>query len=90
MDMQNVNPLLLTSGIRNVLYRGDSGYLGFVSRLSIDSFQLGSPLLWHCRVYYSLFTIYKVAQLEELRGTEARHSVIYGILLCLSPLFKID
>lgn len=71
------------------LYRGYSGYLGFVSRLSIGLFPVRQSALWHCRVYYSFFLIYKVAQLEKLRGLKTWLILLYGILLCLSPLLKL-
>ncbi|HFW4580305.1 TPA: hypothetical protein ACIBQ9_004231, partial [Salmonella enterica subsp. enterica serovar Reading] len=35
------------------------------------------------------FLIYKVAQLEKLRGLKTWLILLYGILLCLSPLLKL-
>lgn len=37
----------------------------------------------------SFFLIYKVAQLEKLRGLKTWLILLYGILLCLSPLLKL-
>ncbi len=42
-----------------------------------------------CRASFRFFLIYKVAQLENLRGFKARLILLYGILLCLSPLLKL-
>ncbi len=83
--MSKRQPLLL--GIWNLcLYRGYSGYLGFVSRLSIGLFPVRQSALW--RVVF--FLIYKeVAQLEKVRGLKTQLILLYGILLCLSPLLKL-
>ena len=52
-------------------------------------FQLGSPLYGIVSCLIPFFLIYKVAQLEKLRGFKAWLMLLYGILLCLSPLLKL-
>lgn len=52
-------------------------------------FQLGSPLYGIVSCLIPFFLIYKVAQLEKLRGLKTWLILLYGILLCLSPLLKL-
>ncbi|MVS46110.1 transporter, partial [Salmonella enterica subsp. enterica serovar Bovismorbificans] len=40
-----------------------------------------------CIIHFCL--IYKVTQLEKLRGLKTWLILLYGILLCLSPLLKL-
>ena len=48
-----------------------------------------SPLYGIVSCLIPFFLIYKVAQLEKLRGFKAWLILLYGILLCLSPLLKL-
>ncbi|WP_258328986.1 amino acid permease [Citrobacter farmeri] len=52
-------------------------------------FQLGSPLYGIVSCLIPFFLIYKVARLEKLRGLKTWLILLYGILLCLSPLLKL-
>ena len=52
-------------------------------------FQLGSPLYGIVSCLIPFFLIYKVAPLEKLRGLKTWLILLYGILLCLSPLLKL-
>jgi serine transporter len=52
-------------------------------------FQLGSPLYGIVSCLIPFFLIYKVASLEKLRGLKTWLILLYGILLCLSPLLKL-
>lgn len=52
-------------------------------------FQLGSPLYGIVSCLIPCFLIYKVAQLEKLRGLKTWLILLYGVLLCLSPLLKL-
>ncbi|ECB4180958.1 transporter [Salmonella enterica subsp. enterica serovar Java] len=88
MDVKNVNPLLLTSGICVFIVVTLVIWVSF--RVSVlVFFQLGSPLYSIVACIIPFFLIYKVAQLEKLRGLKTWLILLYGILLCLSPLLKL-
>ncbi|TNG02162.1 hypothetical protein FG894_06955 [Salmonella enterica subsp. enterica serovar Heidelberg] len=88
MDVKNVNPLLLTSGICVFIVVTLVIWVSF--RVSVlVFFQLGSPLYGIVACIIPFFLIYKVAQLEKLRGLKTWLILLYGILLCLSPLLKL-
>ncbi len=70
-------------------YRHYVDDLGFVSVSVLVVLQLGSPLYGIVSCLIPFFLIYKVAQLEKLRGFKAWLILLYGILLCLSPLLKL-
>lgn len=88
MDVKNINPLLLTSGICVFIVVTLVIWVSF--RVSVlVFFQLGSPLYGIVACIIPFFLIYKVAQLEKLRGLKTWLILLYGILLCLSPLLKL-
>ncbi|WP_436857338.1 transporter [Citrobacter tructae] len=55
----------------------------------LEFFQLGSPLYGIVSCLIPFFLIYKVKQLESLRGIKSWLILLYGILLCLSPLLTL-
>ncbi len=52
-------------------------------------FQLGSPLYGIVACIIPFFLIYKVAQLEKLRGLKTAYSVIWNIVVPVAVI-KID
>ena len=86
--MEKINPLVLTLGICTFIVITLVIWVSF--RVSVlVFFQLGSPLYGIVSCIIPFFLIYKVTQLEKLRGLKTWLILLYGILLCLSPLLKL-
>ncbi len=83
-----INSLVLTLAICTFIVITLTIWVSF--RVSVlVFFQLGSPLYGIVSCLIPFFLIYKVSQLEKLRGFKAWMILLYGILLCLSPLLKL-
>ena len=88
IDIEKINPLVLTLGICTFIVITLVIWVSF--RVSVlVFFQLGSPLYGIVSCIIPFFLIYKVTQLEKLRGLKTWLILLYGILLCLSPLLKL-
>jgi amino acid permease len=88
IDVEKINPLVLTLGICTFIVITLVIWVSF--RVSVlVFFQLGSPLYGIVSCIIPFFLIYKVTQLEKLRGLKTWLILLYGILLCLSPLLKL-
>ncbi|HGL4323751.1 TPA: aromatic amino acid transport family protein [Citrobacter koseri] len=88
IDVEKINPLALTLGICTFIVITLVIWVSF--RVSVlVFFQLGSPLYGIVSCIIPFFLIYKVTQLEKLRGLKTWLILLYGILLCLSPLLKL-
>lgn len=88
IDTKKINSRVLTLAICAFIVITLTIWVSF--RVSVlVFFQLGSPLYGIVSCLIPFFLIYKVAQLEKLRGFKARLILLYGILLCLSPLLKL-
>ena len=87
IDTRKINSLVLTLAICTFIVITLTIWVSF--RVSVlVFFQLGSPLYGIVSCLIPFFLIYKVSQLEKLRGFKAWLILLYGILLCLSPLLK--
>ena len=88
IDTKKINSRVLTLAICAFIVITLTIWVSF--RVSVlVFFQLGSPLYGIVSCLIPFFLIYKVAQLEKLRGFKAWLILLYGILLCLSPLLKL-
>ena len=88
IDTKKINSRMLTLAICAFIVITLTIWVSF--RVSVlVFFQLGSPLYGIVSCLIPFFLIYKVAQLEKLRGFKAWLILLYGILLCLSPLLKL-
>jgi amino acid permease len=88
INVEKINPLVLTLGICAFIVTTLVIWVSF--RVSVlVFFQLGSPLYGIVSCIIPFFLIYKVTQLEKLRGLKTWLILLYGILLCLSPLLKL-
>ncbi|MGK0705775.1 amino acid permease [Yokenella regensburgei] len=88
VDADKINPLVLALGICVFIVITLVIWVSF--RVSVlVFFQLGSPLYGIVACIIPFFLIYKVTQLENLRGVKTWLILLYGILLCLSPLLKL-
>ena len=88
IDTRKINSLVLTLAICTFIVITLTIWVSF--RVSVlVFFQLGSPLYGIVSCLIPFFLIYKVSQLEKLRGFKAWMILLYGILLCLSPLLKL-
>lgn len=88
IDVEKINPLVLTLGICTFIVITLVIWVSF--RVSVlVFFQLGSPLYGIVSCIIPFFLIYKVTQLEKLRGLKTWLILLYGIMLCLSPLLKL-
>jgi serine transporter len=88
MDPEKIDARLLTLGICVFIVITLVIWVSF--RVSVlEFFQLGSPLYGIVSCLIPFFLIYKVRQLEKLRGLKIWLILLYGILLCLSPLLTL-
>ncbi len=88
VNVGNIPPRIITLGICAFIVTTLVIWVSF--RVSVlVFFQLGSPLYGIVSCLIPFFLIYKVAQLEKLRGLKTWLILLYGILLCLSPLLKL-
>ncbi|EFD4635748.1 hypothetical protein CPO76_004132, partial [Escherichia coli] len=88
IDTKKINSRVLTLAICAFIVITLTIWVSF--RVSVlVFFQLGSPLYGIVSCLIPFFLIYKVAQLEKLRGFKTWLILLYGILLCLSPLLKL-
>ncbi|EFD5207739.1 transporter [Escherichia coli] len=88
IDTRKINSRMLTLAICAFIVITLTIWVSF--RVSVlVFFQLGSPLYGIVSCLIPFFLIYKVSQLEKLRGFKAWMILLYGILLCLSPLLKL-
>ncbi|NDO82605.1 transporter [Citrobacter sp. NCU1] len=88
INIEKISPLALTLGIYTFIVITLVIWVSF--RVSVlIFFQLGSPLYGIVSCIIPFFLIYKVKQLEKLRGLRTWLILLYGILLCLSPLLKL-
>lgn len=88
MDVQKINPRVLTLSICLFIIATLVVWVSF--RVSVlEFFQIGSPLYGIVACIIPFFLIKKVAQLEKLRGLKTWFILLYGMLLCLTPLLKL-
>lgn len=88
VNVGNIPPRIITLGICAFIVTTLVIWVSF--RVSVlVFFQLGSPLYGIVSCLIPFFLIYKVSQLEKLRGLKSWLILLYGVLLCLSPLLKL-
>ncbi|AUO66923.1 transporter [Citrobacter amalonaticus] len=88
INVGNIPPRIITLGICAFIVTTLVIWVSF--RVSVlVFFQLGSPLYGIVSCLIPFFLIYKVAPLEKLRGLKTWLILLYGMLLCLSPLLKL-
>ncbi|WP_336220015.1 transporter [Citrobacter amalonaticus] len=88
VNVERIPPRMITLGISAFIVATLVVWVSF--RVSVLAFfQLGSPLYGIVSCLIPFFLIYKVTELEKLRGLKTWLILLYGILLCLSPLLKL-